>query len=164
MTNVSQYELLIPSSQDYVFRFYQDCYHWNVWFQGIEQSWFEREPRLGVQGKVVFENGSSWKLLVSKLYDDRIITIRAKRFGVTLFFESELESVGDNLTRVIHRIYFPGVLGFICKAFWGKRIVGWLQMNLYVLSSYAKLSQKEKQKQTEKNRLKAKPKKRKKLS
>lgn len=162
MTSVSEYELLIPASQDYVFRFYQDCYHWNVWFQGIEQSWFEREPRDGVQGKIIFENGARWNLRVSRIYDDRIMTIHARRYGVTLVFEAEMEPVRDDLTKVSHRIYFPGLLGSLWQALWGKRLVDWLQMNLYVLASHAKIRQQEQQKLVNKNQPKTKTKKKRK--
>ena len=146
MNSPVEYQLLIPASQDFVFRFYQDCYHWNVWFQGIAQSWFEREPMSGVKGRVIFNNGSSWKLTVVTLYDDSIVVIQAKRFGIKLVFEVEIERVRDRLTKVSHRISFFGITGFFCQLLWKNNLQEWLQMNLYTLSSYAELDQKEQEK------------------
>ena len=111
-------EIIVNTSPERIFVFYEDVANWNQWDPDVTSSSISGPFEAGATGKLKPSKGPETKISIVSVLKNKSFTVQSRLPLCTMTFEHKLIPVNSS-TRVIHRVSFNGPLSFFFS-----RVVG----------------------------------------
>jgi len=105
-------EISIHAGAAQIFAIYADVSRWNTWDPDTKSALIEGPFEAGTRGRLAPTKGREIAITLVAVVPNRSFTVEG---GIPMFrmcFEHELSQQGD-ITRVVHRVTFSGLLTFV---------------------------------------------------
>ena len=131
-----EHRVSVNASPERIFRIYKDVSAWNTWDPDTKSATIIGKFQAGSHGKLTPVIGNAVPILFTNVVEDKSITVESKIPFFRMVFEHELQSKGE-VTNVIHRVTFSGLLSKVIAPVIAKRINVGLPVTLSNLKQLA---------------------------
>jgi len=114
-------EINVNASPDRIFSLYEDVSNWHQWDPEVASASIEGEFAAGTYGRLKPAKGPGAGIRIVSSERNRFFSVQSRLPLCLLTFEHELRPSGK-ATKVIHRVYFDGILSFLFSSLVGSQI------------------------------------------
>lgn len=131
-----EHRVSINASPERIFEIYREVAKWNTWDVGTKSAAIGGPFEAGTRGQMTQFEGNAIPMVLTKVAEGKSFTFESRISHFRMEFDRELHADGD-VTCVVHRVSFSGLLSAVIAPLVAKRINAGLPTTLNNLKRLA---------------------------